>query len=208
MPPPPEGITEAIKAVLYGKENVVCRRRRVRKILMGLMGIETFLGLAIILFATIGRNQGENLFQSLMTGIVCLICGCVGVVAAFKSNAVLNRSVFILQMWLISTLSTFVYVSFEDSRQSQSICSTSAGNFATGGATTCTGRVGRNYSKSAVVILTVLVCIVSSMLSLDFNDILGDFIEMFGDLEDTPEREKIAERRVEVDRIRSSSMVD
>jgi hypothetical protein len=184
--------------IIYGTENIVDRVHRLRKVQCVLTTVQGVICLIVLIFGIVSSNQGEKQYRSITAGVVGITSAAIGAAGAILRNEFLTRTYFIIQMWVLSTITVHIYVSLEAKTISTNLCTPKQGSFS--GSDTisvCEGRGARDNAKFAFAFLGGIIAIVSAMVALDFNDVLNDWGQLHEDELFNEAEQKRAQERVE-----------
>eukprot|EP00759_Apiculatamorpha_spiralis_P013254 PhF_6_TR19970/c0_g1_i2/m.29118 len=111
--------------------------------------------------------MAENLFPSALMVLV----GCLGICASFFISEYYARVFFVLEMWLLSNLTLYLFRGMDDEMKSQALCMPVKGSFSQ--TTQCEYRPA-TQTKAALSYVSIFCVVLAATLARDFNDAIND----------------------------------
>eukprot|EP00163_Fabomonas_tropica_P018793 TRINITY_DN3317_c0_g1_i2.p1 TRINITY_DN3317_c0_g1~~TRINITY_DN3317_c0_g1_i2.p1 ORF type:complete len:259 (+),score=49.65 TRINITY_DN3317_c0_g1_i2:311-1087(+) len=139
------------------------------------LAASVMLGAGVIILILVSVSPGtKQVSAEICAGIVSVLAGTSGLYAAIKRKEAAQRIYFVLQIWLLSMLTTYFYVALQGVGLQWNLCHPTA-NFGSGDdSAACERRLHAERGKVALAIIEFITAIFSSILGLALNDAMND----------------------------------
>ncbi|KAJ9456708.1 hypothetical protein DIPPA_33539 [Diplonema papillatum] len=152
------------------------RARLVGKILLGLVAGEALLCSVVLVFAFTAAAEGERLFQSVFAASIGLFSSLFGAKAAHARSEFHTRLYFVLQMWLLSVLTAYLFENVTLERGETNKCHPTVADYGDIDGSSCADTVSKARAKLFVAVFGAVLSVVSCVVALDHNDALNDLM--------------------------------
>eukprot|EP00760_Papus_ankaliazontas_P036915 PhM_4_TR8407/c2_g1_i1/m.59114 len=151
----------------YSRMLRVCRWQKIMSV------VQIIFGSVLFVFAGL-QEDSDNTFQNIFSGLISVLNGVIGFVAGWKHAEFLARVFFVVQMWLVSNLTLYLFMSIDEGSRKGAACNPSAGSFTTN-SNSCGGSQSTLDAKIALATLSIFFCVVSAVISKDMDDAVNDY---------------------------------
>eukprot|EP01065_Artemidia_motanka_P018698 TRINITY_DN2202_c6_g1_i1.p1 TRINITY_DN2202_c6_g1~~TRINITY_DN2202_c6_g1_i1.p1 ORF type:complete len:306 (+),score=64.12 TRINITY_DN2202_c6_g1_i1:91-918(+) len=162
--------------VVYGLQDPTARVRRLGRIQLGLSFFQMSLCVIVFVFGFVASGQGESQFRTLFSACVGFLSSVFGVHGATRQSEGTTRLFFVFQMWALSTLTMYLYVTVRLESQQNHLCNPAVADYGSSNTQSCLDKMHEQRSKVAMALLGALTSVLSCMVSLDFNDAINDLM--------------------------------
>ncbi|KAJ9466707.1 hypothetical protein DIPPA_18439 [Diplonema papillatum] len=169
-------LTRHFLAIWNGKEGpeACMKRAGVLQVFFSAMQL-VFCSVAFV-FAGLSSHEdktGESLFADIFFAILGFLSALLGVYSGAANSEFFARLFFVCQMWMLNSVTLYLYIEFDKEQVQASLCSPSVGSRSDLSA--CHGRLAVHRAKVSFAVLTAAVSIATAFLSLNLNDAINDY---------------------------------
>eukprot|EP00759_Apiculatamorpha_spiralis_P047477 PhF_6_TR43138/c0_g1_i3/m.66008 len=176
---------------------------RVRKLSFAQILLASMQLVMCIIVVTFGAmtKVGNNPLdvRSLFSGCVGLFSSLIGVAGGLKEREIITRVYFVLQLWMLSTVTAYLYVTIDEEDTQHSLCSPSR-TFSSIDISNdmCSYYLSMYRAKLSFAAIGLFITLLTCMVSMDYEDALDDKHDQIRaermDAEDEKKAQEFAER--------------
>ena len=120
------------------------------------------------------HSQDRYNVRDIFSGSVGLITGCVGIAAGVAKIELLTRMYFVLQLWLLSTSTGYLYFTNRQDISYQRLCDPYMSYTDEISSYECRSEMAANHAKLALAASGLLLSLAACLVAFDFEDALDD----------------------------------
>ncbi|KAJ9462426.1 hypothetical protein DIPPA_09498 [Diplonema papillatum] len=159
-----------------GDEEIAAKLTRLSRLTTALAAAQLAMSAAVLYLSLKSREGNDQIsIRDVLSAAIGLASGIVGVFAGVRRSETLARLYFIVQLWLLSTVTMFLYTSADKEDALHALCSPQKSYSASENSDECDVGVARNRAKISIAAAGMLLALATCVVSFDLEDALDDF---------------------------------
>lgn len=153
-------------------------QRRVKRIGSGMFAMSVFqlvlcaLSVMLIIMTKDGNNPVD--YKALVAAGFGGFTSLLGIIGGSGRLELVTRLYYVFNLWLLSTITTYLYLSIDEETQKQGLCSPSQASFSSSD-NDCQNKLAMAKGKLSLGVISLATVFVCCILSVNFEDALDDY---------------------------------
>eukprot|EP01064_Diplonema_japonicum_P004956 TRINITY_DN13280_c0_g1_i1.p1 TRINITY_DN13280_c0_g1~~TRINITY_DN13280_c0_g1_i1.p1 ORF type:complete len:206 (+),score=67.40 TRINITY_DN13280_c0_g1_i1:189-806(+) len=157
-------------------QNVEAKVMQLGKAQAVLATVQIMMSCAVLYLSAATKKDNERVkVTDIFSGTVGTASGVVGLIAGITKHEMLTRLYFIFQLWVLSTVTLFLFVTVNKEETAEAVCSPHQSFSQSSNSADCASGVAQNRAKLSFAVMGMLLALATCVVSFDFEDALDDY---------------------------------